>query len=177
MSGKIESVYLDTCIFLAHIKNEQRVDPKDLQGINEIVKVWNEHKIHIVTSTLTITEILLSRVGDDAYETFNRFFQHRTAYLVSVSRPIAEMASEVRDYYDIQYQKHKTLTTPDANHLATAIWFGCTKFYTFDEKEDHTRKNLPLIPLGPRIADKYNLVILKPQPIDPGIAQLALPSQ
>jgi hypothetical protein len=57
-----------------------------------------------------------------------------------------------------------TLGTPDALHLATAIWHGCDKLWTFDENDKKSGKSAKrgLIPLTGTVGGKYPLCIELP---------------
>ena len=165
------AIYWDTCIFLAWLKDEHRYDPLDLQGIQAHVESLNRGQIQIVTSTLTLVEVLQSTLDEGQSEEFSRLFRRQDCHLIPVSIPIARIASEIRNHYKERAEVDELLTvsTPDAIHLATAIWFpGCSELYTFDEVNKKGRPRA-LIPLSGTVAAQYPLVIAKPTP-----GQLAL---
>ena len=164
MSGSDDSkIYWDACIFIAHFKNETRPDPLDMQGVQELVKKIDEGKLHLVTSVITLTEVLQSHMGTENQTLFKQLFQRRNCHLVDVTSKIAEISHDIRDYYQQQKQVDNlpTVTTADAIHLATAIDFSCSHFYTFDENDERNKRRA-LIPLGPTIGGKYTLPTQKP---------------
>lgn len=166
MSGKKELVYWDACIFLAHLKDEKRADPLDMAGVREQMIRIDKAEIQLATSVITLTEVLESGVPTDTRNRLGLIFHRRNCHLVEVNMRIAEISHTIRDYYQVEKSKGgllPTVTTPDAIHLATAIWFGCDRFYTFDEK-DEPKKRRALIPLSPVIAGQYPLIVSKPIP-------------
>ena len=165
MNGKTETIYLDACIFLAHLKNETRQDPRDMAGVEELTQKIDRLEVNLVTSVITLSEVLESGVPVNARDTFLRLFQRRHCHLIDVTARIAEIAHNIRDYYRKQQAIDglPTVATPDALHLATAIEVECDVFYTFDEKDDPKRKR-GLIPLNPVVAGQYSLSIKKPAP-------------
>ena len=163
MSGNDDLVYFDSCIFIAHLKSENRHDPNDMAGVNELVDKIDRSEIQLVTSVLSFSEVLESGVPTNTREQFKLLWGRRNCHLVDVSREIAEIAHNIRDYYRRQQDGLPTLTTPDALHLATAISFGCARLYTFDQNDEPGRRR-GLIPLSPTIAGQYTLTIKKPAP-------------
>jgi hypothetical protein len=83
--------------------------------------------------------------------------------------PIMDLAAEIRDFYqrlkDSGTSNLPTVDTPDAIHLGTAITYNCSHFYTFDERDipGGSRPKRALIPLSGLIADRYPLIICKPE--------------
>ena len=165
MSGKSDRIYFDSCIFLAHLKNEQRSDPSDMAGVNDLVDKIDRGETHLATSVISLAEVLESSLSSDARDKFEDLWKRRNCHLVEVNRKIAEIAHNIRDYYRRQQQKDglPTLSTPDAIHVATAISFDCERLYTFDRK-DRPGKTRALIPLSPLVAGQYQLIIEKPTP-------------
>ena len=85
MSGR-NSIYWDTCIFLAWIKNEERVNPDDMQGVYELATKFDMGQVDIVTSVITITEILQTTISEEQYNNFKRLYSKRNFLLVDVTR-------------------------------------------------------------------------------------------
>ena len=161
MSGSREQVYLDSCIFIAHLNNEDRQDPNDRFGIDEIVNQFDLGQIEIVTSTLTITEVMRTKIPQEQLKRFRSLFSRRNFHLVDVTREIAEVSEEIRSYY---YEPNKaTLGTPDCIHIATAIYWPCDVLLTFDGEGNRPG----ILGLQNPIAGKYNLQIRKPNPTRP----------
>lgn len=161
MNGR-EIIYWDACIFIAHLKDEQRQNPRDMQGVNELANLFDQGQLELTTSTITITEVLESTISPVAYRMFRSLFSRRNFHLIEVSREIAEISHEIRNFYYDESMGQPTVKTPDAIHLATAIWFQCGVFYTFDGTAGRG-----LIQLSQPIANQYPLNIQKPTPNQP----------
>ena len=71
------------------------------------------------------------------------------------------MAHDLRDYYSERADQYggKTLATPDALHVATAILYRADEFHTFDG--GGTGKSLGLLPFNDNIGG-HRLTICKP---------------
>jgi predicted nucleic acid-binding protein len=164
MSGnKIRSIYWDANIFIAWLSGENR-DPDEMNGIAEQLEMLEKGKLIICTSTITLTEVLRSKLLPHNAELFGLLFKRPSYQLIDVSRKVIATAHDIRDYYSRHKEAASTdLTTPDAIHLASAIEEGCEVFYTFDGK-DSRGKSRTLIPLsGPIAGGLHYLIIEKPK--------------
>jgi predicted nucleic acid-binding protein len=165
MSGTKNSVYYwDACVYMAWLKQEDAY--KDaLPHIAEILRLNKERKNIIITSTLTICEVLESGLNADQDKEFLGCFRFKEHVSYDVDPPIAHRARELRDYYRANPVNGKSsLTTPDAIHLATATIHGADAFHTFDNggmKDGEGKKGIPLLKLGGKIG-KYDLAIGHP---------------
>jgi predicted nucleic acid-binding protein len=158
-------IYWDSCVFLSWIKDEKR--PNDeMDGVNEVAQnVFKDHVI-LLTSDITIGEILDSTLDDVAKQKLKDIFKRRNCRSVAADRRVNSLASEIRDYY--QQQKTTdylpTLTLPDAIHLATAIIYSASEFHTFDANDERNRRRA-ILPLNGNVAG-HPLKICKP-PLPP----------
>lgn len=83
----------------------------------------------LAVSTLIYVEVLERTMPEDAIEQFKKFMQNRqTLEIVAVDIRVAEKAQTIRN------KSSKTIRTPDAIHVATAIVCGAKLFHTFDEE-------------------------------------------
>jgi predicted nucleic acid-binding protein len=166
MDGNKPRIYWDTNIFLAWLKNEKREDPADMQGVMEAVRLFDTGKMIVVTSVVTIVEVLQTDLSPEVATKFESITQQRPndLYMANVDPKIARLAQEIRSYYkNIQEDPNQALlTTPDAIHLSTAILLGCPSFYTFDGSNPNKKRGLPLLPLSGQIAGQYDLQVIKP---------------
>jgi hypothetical protein len=82
---------------------------------------------------------------------------------------IASLAHDIRDHYMVRKDEFdgKTLSTPDAIHLATAVLYRVDEFHTFDGGGSSS-KSLGLIPLSGDVGG-HKLMICKPQARNPGL--------
>lgn len=149
-------IYWDTCIFLAWLKNEPN-ERGIVEGMEETARDVDNNKIHLVTSVVTITEVLQGRLTPVQSKLFQAFFGRKNVHRVNLDIRIATLSHEIRDYYD---QQGTVLSTPDSQHLATAIINNVDEFHTLDGAGK--KKKGKLIPLSGNIAGKYNLRICEP---------------
>lgn len=154
MSGLI--YYWDTCIFYAWIKNESRADRGELEGIQQILELNRRNQNKIITSTITNSEILEGNLSKEQMAKFQSALLRGTFLTISVDIKISDIARQIREYY---YPSGKTVCTPDAIHLATAILYKVTEFHTFDERGD--KDCMGLLPLNGNVAG-HNLTIKSP---------------
>lgn len=154
-------IYWDTCVFLAWIKDEDRPN-NEMMGVNDVaMKISKDHVI-LLTSEITMSEILEATLTDEAKAKLADIFKRRNCQRASIDNKIVQLCSEIRNYY----QQRKaidglpTIEVPDAIHLATAIHYGAAEFHTFDERDDHGKKRA-LLPLNGNVAS-YPLIICKP---------------
>jgi len=60
---------------------------------------------------------------------FRKLFQRKNFQEKPVNQYIATLAHDIRNFYQ---RTNNKIRTPDAIHLATAIYYNAEKFYTFD---------------------------------------------
>ena len=118
----------------------------------------------IVTSVLTQVEVLQSRLPVGVGHLFLDLMKRLTR--IGTDTKVASLAHDIRDYYMMRATEHggKTLSTPDAIHLATAILYRVDEFHTFDDDGD--AKSLGLMPLSGNVGG-HRLIICKPQARNP----------
>jgi predicted nucleic acid-binding protein len=134
-TGKDHIVYWDTCIFLAWMNNEKR-PAGEMEGLGKIADLVERAELVLVTSTLTRAEILQSKTSTAAMKRYDGLFRRSNVVAQNVDIPIAKLTSELMDHY---LNTDFELLTPDAIHLATAIYYNAHEFHTFDGS-DATRK-------------------------------------
>ena len=152
-------VYWDSGLFIAVLFLEER-DPEEMNGIKELQQLFNEGKLIICTSVITLTEILLTPIRQVDYDNFLEMIAKANFELILVDAEIAQIAQVIRTFYS--NNGYGTITTTDAIHLASSIKKECAVFYTFDGK-DKPGKSLGLIPLSGTIAGRYYMEIKKPK--------------
>lgn len=160
MPGARPVIYWDTCIILAWIQNEKR-PAGDMAGIRYFATKIDNNEIVMISSALYRTEILDSKIDDDAKAKLELLFKKRNVKSISVDTRISDLSSEIRDFYQIQrdIDLKPGLATPDAIHLATAIHYNADEFHTFDEDDSNSTRGL--LPLSGNVAG-HPLVITKP---------------
>ena len=127
MRGKPKRLYWDTCVFLAWLKNETCWPEDVLKGIEQTVEELRARSVVIVTSAITMLEILSSQMTKEQKDAFAKVFSDPQLQLIDVDRRIAGKASAIRSYYDDRQFKPdggvsgRIMGMGDAIHLATAI--------------------------------------------------------
>lgn len=121
----VELIYWDSDAFLGWLQEEPGKADLCL-GTIERAKAGD---IVIVTSTLTLAEVLWMRGGpripEDKADKVRRFFRHSYLGLWTVTRSIAE------DAQDLVWKQ--SMRPKDAIHVATALAAQCTILETFEE--------------------------------------------
>ena len=121
MNGK--KVFWDTNLFIYLIEESDQYKYK----ITNMLKFLEENDYEIVTSTLTLGEILTKPYKEnrlDLVEKYRNFF-HKIE-MIELNSDIATLFSKVRADYGIK--------TPDAIQLASAVYSGCKLFATNDDQ-------------------------------------------
>jgi predicted nucleic acid-binding protein len=139
--------YWDACVYLAWLKNEEAIYGKDrMDAIQKILKDNFEKNAVIITSTLTIVEVLSADLTSDQEELFHRSFRPSDHIRYDLDPPIALKARDFRRRC-LDHPSGRKLATPDAIHLATAVICAADEFLTFD-KGGSDKKYLGLLGLS-----------------------------
>ena len=163
MAGSEPIYYWDTCLFLAWIKDEERKSG-EMAGVREVVERAKRREVKLITSVLTLVEVLEARLPVGMDSLFKDMMKRVTR--ISMDIKCASVAHDLRNYYELKKTEHggKILSLPDAIHLATAILYRVNEFHTFDNDGD--KKTLGLIPLSDNVGGN-RLIICKPQAKNP----------
>ena len=163
MAGASPVYYWDTCLFLAWLNDEIR-NSGEMDGVREVIARHKRREVKIVTSVLTRIEVLQSKIPVGVGQSFTDFLKR--IQQLGVDTKVANLSHNLRDYYAINAAVHrgKTLSTPDAIHLATAIHYRADEFHTFDN--NGSSKSLGLLPLSGDVGG-HRLKICKPEAKNP----------
>ena len=155
--------YWDTCLFLAWLNDEQR-KTGEMDGIREIIARHKRREVKLVTSVLTQVEVLRSKMPVGVETSFTGLLKRMSR--LSMDIKIASLAHDLRNHYAsvVAATGGKTLSTPDAIHLATAIHYRVDEFHTFDEKDGSS--SLGLISLSGNVGG-HKLTVCKPEARSP----------
>src|ERR1019366_6204846 len=97
MSGSKALVYYwDACVYLAWLRDEE-ASKSSLPSMKEIIRLNKERSNMIITSTITIIEVLESKLTADQEKAFRECFKSPKHALYDVDPPIADRARELRD--------------------------------------------------------------------------------
>ncbi len=121
----IDRLYWDSAAFLAWLQSEKERAPKCAATLERA----KTGELLIVTSALTLTEVLWTRGGPrlakDKAATLRRFFRRSGIRVYNVTRAIAESAQDVVWDFSVKPK--------DAIHVATAMHLDVAILETFDE--------------------------------------------
>ncbi len=114
-------VYLDSCMVIYLIENAGSFSEQVRQFLAK-----NDNAI-LYVSPLVRLEVLVKPLRDGA-ETLVADYEEFIAAQnwLSLNDPIVDQALQLRVRYGLK--------TPDALHLATALYHGCTEFWTNDDR-------------------------------------------
>lgn len=159
MPGENPIYYWDACLFIAWLKDEER-KIGEMDGVREVIERAKRREIKLITSVITIVEVLSDSIPTGMDTLFKGAMKRINQ--ISVDIRVAGLAHDIRN--DYVKRGGKTISTPDAIHLATAILYRANEFHTFDA--DGSRKSLGLLQLSGNVAGN-ELVICKPQATRP----------
>jgi predicted nucleic acid-binding protein len=113
-------IFLDSCIAIYLVEEHELHAPR----VETILE--NLHTSEIFVSDLAMMECLVKPIRDKNVpleEKFNRWFA--SVVVLPVNKRVFVEAAQLRAF-------HPTLKTPDAIHLATALYYNCDEFWTND---------------------------------------------
>ncbi|MCI0708454.1 MAG: type II toxin-antitoxin system VapC family toxin [Ignavibacteriae bacterium] len=122
------TIYWDASTFLSWLKNEPRKAGIQ-EGIEQHVRLIDEGKIALVTSVLSLAEVLDAGEDDHTITQFYSLFDRPNVVPISVDFVVAKLAGDIRKHY----KSKKNIRTPDAIHLASALHYRANEFHTLDE--------------------------------------------
>jgi hypothetical protein len=155
MKADREIIYWDACIFLAWLKDEP-CEAGVMEGIEETVKRVHDNEVVLITSIMTQTEVLESKMPKDAQTKFDNVFKRRNVVWINHDTRVGKLSHDIRDYYA---QRAISLSSPDSVHLASAILYQADVFHTLDGSGKKKRGHL--LPLDGNVAG-HKLKIAKP---------------
>lgn len=126
--------YWDTAPLIAWITDEKRDDPAEMAGLAEVLELVDRGKAILMTSVLWRAEVFDSSLTTAQKKKLESIFDGRSVIELGIDSRIMTLTSEIRAMQSQSRKKDalKTLTVPDAVHLASAIHYGASEFHTFD---------------------------------------------
>jgi predicted nucleic acid-binding protein len=119
-------------MYIALLQEEQSHGRSHFEAMIQIARENFENKNTIITSTITLTEVLPVSLTQSQEEEFLKTFKSTNHTLYDVDYAIAIKARKFRAAF-LQHPAGKKLHTPDAIHVATAVIYGVDELHTFDE--------------------------------------------
>jgi predicted nucleic acid-binding protein len=119
-------VYFDSCVFLAWLKDEEN----RANLVEELFEEARKGEIKIITSTLTIAEVLniqgvKSPIPKERRDDVRRMFQNEWIITKGVNRRLAESSQEMVWEHGIKPK--------DGIHVATALAYKIPVFLSYDD--------------------------------------------
>ena len=118
-------IFFDTNLFIYLLEDRGARGAR----VREIVERMSERRDELLTSTLTLAEVLVKPLtaGDVGWaERYERFLNAPGVSMLAFDRPAARIYAELR--------RDKTITPPDALQLSCAASARCDLFITNDER-------------------------------------------
>jgi predicted nucleic acid-binding protein len=132
-------IYWDACIFYAFFKGEEH-KPGELEEIKKQAQLIDANQLILITSAITLTEVLSGKLPADKKDVFPDLFKRPNILCIETTLKIARLGHQIRDYYKCHTDfGGKTVSTPDAIHLASAITYDADVFYNFIRLMKNTR--------------------------------------
>lgn len=120
----------DACVFTAWLANEPR-EKAEMDGIERMAREIEQGRRHVVTSAITLMEVMRARLRPEAQERFDQLFRHPSWHLYDVTRRVILKATDIREHIAALPRDEgdsTTVSSPDAIHLAAAVLYPCDNF-------------------------------------------------
>lgn len=155
--------YWDSCLFLAWLRDEKNRPEGEMAGVRSYIQKVKAREIRLITSAITYTEVLYTKLPVGVGDQFSDLLRSSNVNVVAADIRVTKLARQLRDYYREASDgetPNKTLSVPDAIHLATAILYKANEFHTFDG--DNNKNSLGLLRLNGDVGG-HRLIICKPE--------------
>jgi predicted nucleic acid-binding protein len=123
----------DTSVFLAWLNREQSAPLADIDAL--ITDIEAKRAI-LVVSVNTYTEMLRAKHTQEQADMFDAFLRRQSIVRVGVTFPIGQKAEEIRSRGLTLFPKNqkRSIATPDAQIIATAIVHKCDVLHSMEPK-------------------------------------------
>ena len=168
MPGKKRIICWDSCLFLDWLKADHTRSPEEVKGLREHVNLCQKNEAVMATSVITLTEVFEGKLNEKQKDLFNGLLKRPNFRRVQVTSRVAKTAHDIRQHFSLNVQDGlPTVSTPDALHLATAVFLdGCHEFYTFDGADEprkgKTKGNRGLLNLDGFMRKQYGVSVSRP---------------
>jgi len=120
----IKRISFDTAPIIYYIENH----PVHASKMDDVIDYIEDNQVDIICASLTLTETLTKplKVNDNAVaQAYEGFLKTPPIQLISITPQIAQSAAQLRATYNLK--------TPDALHVAVAIYENSDAFLTNDK--------------------------------------------
>lgn len=159
-----DGIYWDSCIFYALLKGEKHRDG-ELEAIKRQAKAFDEGNLYIITSSITLTEVMPAKLEQAHQELFAGMHKRSTFVWVDANPKVTGLAVELRTKF-VKTQpitgNNLWLSTPDAIHIASAISVGVPELITLDGNDKPKLKETSMLEFSNEIEAQYGLKIMRP---------------
>jgi len=140
--------------------DERSVWPASIMvGLEDVVGEVETDVALLITSGVTRAEVFTGKLTDIQREKFSNLMRRRGVQEITPIPSIMDRASAIREYHNA---RKKTVHTPDAIHLATAVIYRADEFQTMDGLQANGGKR-GLLALSGDVGG-YNLTVVHPYP-------------
>src|SRR5216684_201205 len=101
-----------------------------MKGIEQTLEQVYKKQLVLMTSVITLTEVLQSKMTPEQKQIYRNVFGHQHLQLMDVDRRVGEKAANIREFYDTRIfdasgvvKNGSVMSLGDAFHLATAIHY------------------------------------------------------
>jgi predicted nucleic acid-binding protein len=154
VSKKCDNLFWDSCVFIAFLNNESSA--YDINSIEQYLSEARSGLCRIYSSTVALAEVRPSFLVRKSIGSFSEFVDDLggAVVLIDPNPNLMDLSGRLRDLsYQKSNSKKRTLATPDAIMLATAVHLEddlsveLTHFHTFDKgrKRGDEGKSVPLL--------------------------------
>jgi predicted nucleic acid-binding protein len=147
-------VYPDSCILIAWITGEERIE-HEMDGVRDFFEKVERGEATLIVLRNTMFEEVQLRTPEST-EKFRQLMMRNGVEIPSLDLRVERLAGELRDYYS--QHGSRQLHLKDSLHLAAAIHYKVDAFYTFDEG---SKGGVSLLSLNGNVAG-HPLLICKP---------------
>lgn len=123
----IGKIYWDAAPLISWITDENTRSAAQKAALEAVATDFEKGKCVIIMSSLYRVEVL--PLEKDHKAKLDLFTKRQNFQEIAIIPPILDIANEIRAFYR---KESKAMSSPDAIHLATAIYVKADVFHTFD---------------------------------------------
>ena len=134
IKGQKQQIFCwDSSVLIEWLQGEQggNVNQKKFREVEQVVSALEGKKVQLIMSAIVYPECFGPDLSTREPDRLDVFFQNTEIEIAPVNIIIAKKAQKIRARYS---SGGKSLKTPDAIHLATAISYNVQAFHTYDGK-------------------------------------------
>lgn len=126
--------YWDSAVIISWLQDEKRENPTESQGLSHIINMMEKGNAILMTSVLWRVEVWDYYLNNEQNSLMRKVSQNKNFQELSANYQIMDLAGEIRSFHNQRDKTKRSIKTPDAIHLASALHYEATEFHTFDKK-------------------------------------------